>query len=137
PVRPPPFATLIWPLIVVVTLPTVAAFAYKKAFTPQALSAAHTRKSLALTPAIAKQPNGGSCTSCHAIGVSMANKEKMNSNCAACHQAEGFTASTIRAHRDAGITCTSCHTEHRGEGFRPVNAALESCAKCHNDGNKI
>jgi len=136
-VRPWPFAIFIWALIVVVTLSTVAAFAYKKAFTPQALSAAHTRKSLAFTPAIAKQPNGGSCTSCHAIGVSMANKEKMNSNCAACHQAEGFTASTIRAHRDAGITCTSCHTEHRGEGFRPVNAALESCAKCHNDDNKI
>src|SRR5712692_9694120 len=136
-VRPWPFAVFIWALIVVVTLSTMAAFAYKRAFTPQPLSASHTRNSFALTPAIAKQPNGGSCTSCHAIGVSMANREKMNANCAACHQAESFAASPIRAHRDAGITCTSCHTEHRGESFRPVNAALESCAKCHNDDNKI
>jgi hypothetical protein len=135
-VRPWPFAILVWALIVVGALSAVAAFAYKKAFTPQPLSASHARSSFSLMPAIAKQPSGGSCTTCHAIGVSMANREKMNANCAACHQTESFAATIIPAHREAGIICTSCHTEHRGEGFRPVNAALESCAKCHNDDNK-
>ena len=66
----------------------------------------------------------------------MANKEKMNANCAACHQTESFAATIIPAHREAGITCTSCHTEHRGKDFNSMNAALESCAKCHNDNNK-
>ncbi len=124
-------------MIVVGALSTVAAFAYKSAFTPQPLSAPHTTNTFALTPAIAKQPSGGSCTSCHALGVSVTNKEKLNANCAACHQTESFASTIIPAHREAGITCTSCHTEHRGKDFKPMNAALESCAKCHNDGNKI
>lgn len=135
-VRPWPFAVFLWALIVVGTLSAVAAYAYKKAFTPRPLSAAHMRNSFVLTPAIARQPNAGSCTSCHAIGVSVTNREKMNANCAACHQSEGFAATIIPAHREAGLTCTTCHTEHRGEGFSPMNAALESCAKCHNDDNK-
>ncbi len=135
-VRPWPFAIFLWALIVVGTLSAVAGLAYKKAFTPEPLSAAHTRSGFVLTPPIAKQPNGGSCTSCHAIGVSVTNKAKMNANCAGCHQTESFGGTITRAHRAAGITCTSCHTEHRGEDSRPINAALESCAKCHNDENK-
>jgi pSer/pThr/pTyr-binding forkhead associated (FHA) protein len=135
-VRPWPFAIFVWALIVVGSFSVVAAFTYKIAFSPDPISDPHTRTTFALTPAIAKQPNGGSCTSCHAIGVSMANKEKMNANCAACHQTESFAATIIPAHREAGITCTTCHSEHRGEGFRPLNAALESCAKCHNDDNR-
>ena len=135
-VRPWPFAIFIWAFIVVGTLSAVAAFAYKKAFTPEPLSAPHTTSSFVLTPAIAKQPAGGSCTSCHALGISVANKHKMNANCAACHQTESFAATIIPAHRDAGVTCITCHSEHRGEDFKPMNAALESCAKCHNDTNK-
>lgn len=135
-VRPWPFAIFIWAVIIVGALSTVAAFAYRSAFTPQPISAPHTTTNLALMPAIARQPNGGSCTSCHAVGLSVTNKEKMNANCAACHQAEGFAATIIPAHREAGITCTTCHTEHRGEDFKPMKAALESCAKCHNDDNK-
>ena len=40
------------------------------------------------------------------------------------------------AHERAGITCTTCHAEHRGTDFRPRLAALASCAECHNDRNK-
>src|SRR5437588_3513628 len=135
-VRPWPFAVFIWALLIVGTLSGVAAFAYKSAFTPQPLSTPHSVSSFALTPVIAKQSAGGSCTSCHALGVTVTNKEKMNANCASCHQTESFAATIIPAHRQAGITCTTCHTEHRGEDFRSVNAALKSCAKCHNDDNK-
>jgi len=135
-VRPWPFAIFIWSLLVIATLSAVAAVKYKIAFAPEPISEPHTRTTFTLMPAIAKQPNGGSCTSCHALGVSVANKSKMNANCAACHQTESFAASIIPAHREAGITCTNCHSEHRGESFRSVNFALESCAKCHNNDNK-
>ena len=60
----------------------------------------------------------------------------MNANCASCHQTESFAASIIPAHREAGITCTTCHSEHRGRDYKATNAALESCAKCHNDDNQ-
>jgi len=135
-VRPWPFAVFIWALLIVGTLSGVAAFAYKSAFTPQPLSTPHSTRSFALTPAIAKQSAGGSCTACHALGARVTNKEKMNANCASCHQTESFAASIIPAHREAGITCTTCHTEHRGRDFHAMNAALDSCAKCHNDDNQ-
>ena len=135
-VRPWPFAIFIWALIVVGSLSAVAAVTYKIAFAPESISLPHTRSTFALIPAIATKPNRGSCTSCHAVGVSMSNREKMNANCAACHQTESFAATVIPAHRGAGITCTSCHSEHRGEGFSPTNGALASCTKCHNDDNK-
>ncbi|MDQ2921131.1 MAG: FHA domain-containing protein [Acidobacteriota bacterium] len=135
-VRPWPFAIFIWAVIVVGAFAAFAVFAHKNAFAPDSISDPHTRKTFALLPAIAKQANGNSCTSCHALEVSVANREKMNANCAACHHTEAFEATIIRAHRAAGLTCTTCHTEHRGEQFRPLNWALESCAKCHNDQNK-
>src|SRR5262249_50386714 len=114
----------------------LAAFAHKDAFAPESISDPHTRMNLTAKPAIAKQPNGNSCSACHALGVSVANKDKMNANCAACHHTEIFEATVIPEHRGAGITCVSCHAEHRGASFRPLSAALESCAKCHNDQNK-
>src|SRR3989442_1564016 len=97
-VRPWPFAIFIWALLIVGTLSGVAAFAYKSAFTPQPLSTPHSTSSFALTPAIAKQSAGGSCTSCHALGVSLTNRERMNANCASCHQTESFAASIIPPH---------------------------------------
>ncbi len=135
-VRPWPFAVFPWALIMVGTLSGVAAVSYKIAFAPAPISNPHTRTTFALTPPIAKQANGSSCTACHVLGVSVTNKEKMNANCGACHQTENFAGTIIRAHRDAGITCTTCHAEHRGEDFSPLMAALESCAKCHNDDNQ-
>jgi hypothetical protein len=59
----------------------------------------------------------------------------MNANCASCHETKDFAATIIQKHRDAGITCTNCHAEHRGAHFSPLKAALDSCATCHNDGN--
>lgn len=135
-IRPWPFAIFIWGLIVVGALSAMAAFEYKNAFAPQPISSPHTRQNFTLIPAIAKKPNGDACTSCHNIGISMANSEKMNANCAGCHQTEAFVGSITRAHLEAGITCTSCHAEHRGENFSPMKAGLESCSKCHNDENK-
>jgi pSer/pThr/pTyr-binding forkhead associated (FHA) protein len=135
-VRPWPFSIFIWAFIAVGALSVMAAYKYKTAFTPRPLSAPHTRSAFTLTPAIARQPNASSCTSCHAVRVSMDNRERMNANCASCHQAEGFSATITRVHRDAGITCIDCHAEHKGESFSPMEAALASCEKCHSDSNK-
>jgi pSer/pThr/pTyr-binding forkhead associated (FHA) protein len=135
-VRPWPFSVFVWAALVVGALSLFAAFKYKDAFSPEAVSGPHTRAQFTLTPPIAREPNGNSCTTCHAAGVSGENRARMESNCAACHQTESFNAATTRAHRDAGITCTICHTEHRGAEFRPMNAALDSCTICHNDNNQ-
>jgi hypothetical protein len=135
-VRPWPFSILIWAFIIIGTLSALAAVKHKIAFAPEPISSPHTAATLALTPAIAKQASAGSCTSCHALGISVTNKEKMSANCAACHQTEAFAPTIIQAHLEAGLTCITCHQEHRGEAYNPMNAALESCAKCHNDDNK-
>ena len=60
----------------------------------------------------------------------------MNANCEACHHTEGFVATVIPEHRAAGITCVTCHEEHRGASFSPLTYALESCVRCHQDQNK-
>jgi len=135
-VRPWPFAILIWAVAVIGTLSAVAAVKYKIAFAPEPISAAHNNTSLTLTPAIARRADGGACTSCHALGVSVANKEKMSANCAACHQTSAFAPTMIKAHHDAGVTCIICHAEHRGLHFSALNEALTGCAKCHNDQNQ-
>lgn len=135
-IRPWPFSIFIWSVIVVATLAVLAAYAHKNAFAPEAVSAPHTTMSFTMTPSIAKRVNGNSCTSCHALGISVANKAKMNANCEACHQTDSFVATVIPEHRAAGITCVTCHSEHRGGTFRPLNHALESCTRCHNDQNK-
>jgi pSer/pThr/pTyr-binding forkhead associated (FHA) protein len=135
-VRPWPLAVFTWAVVVIGALSAAAAVGYKMSFERRPVSAPHARNDLALMPAIAREPSGGSCTSCHAVGFSVANKEKVNANCAACHQTEAFSATVPRAHREAGINCTDCHAEHRGGGFSPAVAGLEGCAKCHTDGNK-
>lgn len=135
-VRPWPFSIFIWSIITVATLSVVVAFTHKIAFAPEPISSPHARNKLSLTPAIAKEPAAGSCTSCHALGVSVMNNHKMNANCSSCHYTEAFVGTITVAHRNAGLTCISCHAEHRGESFRPTNAALESCANCHSDENK-
>ncbi len=135
-VRPWPFSVFVWGVIIVGALSGIAAFKYKDAFAPELLSSPHTRAGFTLDPPIAKEANANSCTTCHAVGVSAENRARMESNCASCHETQAFVATTTRPHREAGITCVVCHTEHRGTDFRPMHASLDSCTNCHNDGNK-
>ncbi|MDT5122974.1 MAG: hypothetical protein QOC96_2456 [Acidobacteriota bacterium] len=136
-VRPWPASVFVWGIIIVGALSALAAFKFKNAFAPEALSTPHTRATFVLNPPIAKEPNNNSCTTCHTGGVSAENRTQMESNCADCHQVPAsFIATTTRVHRDAGITCMVCHTEHQGTDFKPMDAALNACATCHNDNNK-
>src|SRR5207237_9115635 len=74
-VRPWPFAILTWAAVVVAALTVLASFTFTTAFSPTPVSNPHTRTALMLTPAIARQPNGNTCTSCHSV------KTSMNDNC--------------------------------------------------------
>ena len=134
-VRPWPWSVFVWGIIIVGALSALAAFKFKNAFAPEVISTPHTRTAFLLNPPIAKEPNGNSCMNCHVVGVGP-NRTPIEAKCASCHQTESFIATTTRAHRDAGITCTVCHTEHKGADFKPMNAALDSCTVCHNDNNK-
>jgi hypothetical protein len=129
-VRPWPFSLFVWGLLIVAALSVLAWYRYANAFAPRPISDPHERKSFTLVPAIATQTNSGSCTTCHTI------KGSIEANCTSCHQTEAFTATTIRAHREAGVTCLNCHTEHRGREFRPLFGSLNACVDCHNDDNK-
>jgi hypothetical protein len=129
-VRPWPFSIFIWGVAVVAALSVLAWYRYADAFAPQPISQPHHAASFTLFPAIANRPNAGSCTTCHTI------KSSLEANCNSCHQTDAFTATVIKPHRDAGITCLNCHTEHRGLDFSPLNMALDACSRCHNDANK-
>jgi pSer/pThr/pTyr-binding forkhead associated (FHA) protein len=130
-VRPWPFSLFVWGLVIVAALSILAWYRYANAFAPLPVSDPHQRASFSLVPPIATRPNSGSCTTCHTI------KTSIEANCVSCHQTDAFTSTTPKAHRDAGITCLACHTEHRGnKEFSPMIAALNSCADCHNDNNK-
>ncbi|HYN85684.1 MAG TPA: FHA domain-containing protein [Pyrinomonadaceae bacterium] len=128
-VRPWPVSIFVWGALVVFALSGVAALAYTSAFSPAPVSDAHARPSLQTTPTIAREANAGSCTTCHAVGA------RMETRCASCHEAEGFRATVIKPHEEAGVGCVSCHAEHRGADFSPAAAALRTCNECHNDAN--
>lgn len=129
-VRPWPFSVFVWGFAAVALLSVVAAVVYAGSYAPAPVSSPHTRESLTTRPAIAKQPNAGSCTTCHSLASSM------DSNCASCHKAEGFTATVTEPHAQAGIGCTACHVEHQGTEYRPAVASLQTCTTCHSDSNK-
>ncbi|HEY6121455.1 MAG TPA: FHA domain-containing protein [Pyrinomonadaceae bacterium] len=126
-----PIAIFVWGAVLIGVLSVAAAYWYTNAYAPGQLSTAHAKMKLDLVPPIAARPISGSCTSCHSLGA------KMESKCAACHNAENFVATVIKPHEDAGIGCVSCHAEHRGADFKAATAALFTCFECHNDSNKV
>lgn len=121
-----------WSLIIIALLVIPAIYLYPQIFAPEDLSSPHFRSSLTGTEAgfIANRPNANSCSTCHSWN------ETIDSACVKCHQADAFHATNTPAHAAAGINCTSCHAEHRGENFEPRIAAINSCTTCHNDNNK-
>lgn len=118
-----------WGVIIVALLSIAALFFFKDAYSPGALSTAHARSDLAIAPAMAKQANAGSCTTCHAL------KGSMNQSCASCHSTQAFHSEVSDKHTKSGLTCVSCHDEHKGRSFEPALVANASCRNCHNDGS--
>src|SRR6185437_5505363 len=112
---------VLWVGIAFAAMAIGGAFFYAKAFAPAPISDPHTRNSMQITPPIANQANAGSCTSCHAL------RANMDAKCASCHTTDAFLATVIAPHMNAGIGCTDCHAEHRGEQFDAIDGALLSC----------
>lgn len=126
---PWPKALFAWGAIAVTLLAVGATFAFKDAYSPGALSTPHSRGDLSIRPAIAKNVNGASCTTCHAVQASM------NQSCASCHTTPAFHSDVSLKHRKAGLTCVACHSEHHGRDFRPALVANVACTGCHRDGS--
>jgi len=119
---------LAWSALVVAALSVAAVFTFKEAYSHGALSAAHTRAALLLTPAVAREPNSASCNTCHSSAATM------RQNCASCHTTRDFDPSISDKHNAAGLTCADCHGEHKGRDFRPALVANADCTSCHHDG---
>jgi hypothetical protein len=125
-----PIPIVVWVAMAFAALAVGGAFFYARAFAPAAISDAHTRVTMEVTPPIANHANAGACTSCHAL------RANMESKCTACHTTDAFVPTVITPHINAGIGCVDCHAEHRGEQFNAIDGALLSCFDCHNDANK-
>lgn len=125
-VRPWPFSVFLWSLLIVGGGLVALARWFPQSYAPGHLSAAHARSALTPGAAIALRPNAGACTTCHGGAV-------LRESCASCHHTESFEAAVTPPHVAAGVECVMCHAEHRGEDFRPREAALRSCSACHDD----
>jgi hypothetical protein len=125
-----PASFFLWGAVLVGALCVAAAFSYADAYAPAPVSRAHAKAGLEVFPAIAARPNANACTSCHSFAAAM------ETRCSGCHKTEAFVATVITPHEAAGIGCVSCHAEHRGTDFRAGEAALFTCADCHNDANR-
>lgn len=125
-----PWSIVIGAAISFAVLAAAGALFYAAAFAPAPIADAHTRSTLKISPAIAKEANAGSCTSCHALTTDIEAK------CTSCHTTAAFVPTVIPAHTNAGIGCVACHAEHRGAQFTAMEGSLLSCTECHSDSNK-
>ena len=125
-----PTALFSWGAIIVTALAVSATYLFKDAYSPGPLSTSHFRSDLSITPAIAKNVNASSCTTCHAT------QAPMNQNCASCHTTPAFNSNVSEIHMKVGLTCVDCHSEHHGREFRPRLVANVACVGCHRDGSE-
>lgn len=125
--RPWRVGLFVWAFLIVGAVGALAFFKYPNAYEPKPLAMAHAAD-IRNSP-IAIEPNGNSCTTCHAPNAPIEN------SCVRCHRATEFQASNTAAHEKAGITCTTCHKQHQGADFDMSATAIHSCAECHNDNN--
>lgn len=123
-----------WSLILIALFGVLGFYLYPQMYQPAELSNPHQRSNFVLTAGamgpIAERPNANSCTTCHSWKVSL------NDTCVQCHQGDAFHATNTKAHEAAGITCTSCHAEHKGADFDPRLTSIQSCSTCHDDANQ-
>lgn len=124
-----PTALFSWGAIIVAALAISATFIFKDAYSPGPLSTSHFRSDLSLTPAIAKNANASSCTTCHSA------QAPMNQSCASCHTTSAFNSKVSDTHMKVGLTCMDCHSEHHGRDFRPRLVANVACVGCHTNGS--
>lgn len=117
----------VWAFIILGTLGILAFIRYPQVYAGKPLASPHSEE--IRNSSIAISAVGNSCTACHTPN------EPIQNSCIGCHQASQFHASNTRAHEEAGISCTVCHVQHKGQDFKMTASAIQSCATCHNDAN--
>ncbi len=117
----------VWAFLLISAIAVLAFFKYPTAYEPVPLSSAHANYIDNSTVAISSNTN--SCTTCHAPN------EPIENACIKCHQAAEFHSTNTKAHQEAGITCTVCHQEHKGNDADLSAQAIRSCGSCHSDSN--
>jgi mono/diheme cytochrome c family protein len=117
-----------WGTLIVAAVAITATLAFQEIYSPGALSTAHARDKLSISPSIAKNINSASCSTCHS------SRAPMNQNCAGCHTTNAFHSEVSEKHQKASLTCVDCHSEHHGRDFRPALVANVACVGCHRDG---
>ncbi len=123
-------SVFVWALLAAAGLSVVALGFYMDAFSPGDVSAAHVRTTL--QPAVAGQPiaraaNATSCSNCHSLRTSV------ETNCANCHTTVAFAPLISDVHERAGITCSTCHAEHKGRDADLRHMANAACIGCHSE----
>lgn len=111
-----------------------ALFIYEDAYSPGPLSIAHASSEIPAT-GIALRPSSNSCSNCHQLLGGMQRR------CADCHDvahwngsaASGFDPTISVAHKNSGVGCTDCHTEHAGANSQIKDVDNGSCISCHNN----
>lgn len=122
-------SVFVWSVIIVLGLSATALAVYMDAFSPGDISTAHERVKLSMAPAIAQRANGTSCSNCHSVTA------RMEENCVSCHRTPAFEPSVSDIHTKAGLTCITCHTEHKGRDANLSIIAEAACVNCHRDGS--
>ena len=102
----------------------VAAWAFPNVYSPGPLSTVHAAKTLPAASLIARQASD-SCSACHTLTGTMLQR------CSDCHSTTIFQATIAQKHQSLGLTCRTCHTEHRGTEFKPDLVANAVCTDCH------
>jgi DmsE family decaheme c-type cytochrome len=57
---------------------------------------------------------------------------EINALCGKCHRSGDFASWAHGQHARNGLTCTECHTVHKGNG-KPSTDEITLCGKCHED----
>ena len=120
-----------WAALIVVPISVAAAYLYSDAYSPGQLSDTHAATTISPRN-IAQRPNASSCNDCHSPATSV------DGNCSSCHTTEAsasapaFQPSIYDAHSREGLRCTTCHSEHKGQGTNLGLVRYGICANCHN-----
>jgi thioredoxin reductase (NADPH) len=128
---PWPKAYFAWGAILAGVFSLITLLVYQQALAPGPISSVHA-SSVSPRGNLALRASQNTCSDCHALTVSMQKK------CESCHDiatakgGRGFQPTIYEKHKRAGMSCVSCHIEHRGPSSETGLVSYGLCSNCHN-----